>query len=93
LHGQLRIHCVIEKIKGLFVLEVGHFVRRCMDKKALEAAAGTYLRAAAAAVAALYMSGITDPKTLANAFLAGLLGPLAKALNPKDASYGFGAKK
>jgi hypothetical protein len=39
------------------------------------------------------MSGITDPKTLANAFVAGLLGPLAKALNPKDASYGLGAKK
>ena len=55
-----------------------------MDKKALEAAAATYLRAAAAAVAALYMSGITDPKTLLNAFVAGLLGPLAKALNPKD---------
>jgi len=64
-----------------------------MDKKALEAAAATYLRAAAAAVAALYMSGITDPKTLVNAFIAGLLGPLAKALNPKDPAYGFGAKK
>ena len=64
-----------------------------MDKKALEAAAATYLRAAAAAVAALYMSGITDPKTLLNAFVAGLLGPLAKALNPKDLSYGFGKKK
>jgi hypothetical protein len=64
-----------------------------MDKKALQAAAATYLRASIAAVAALYMSGITDPKTLANAFVAGLLGPLAKALNPKDASYGLGAKK
>jgi len=64
-----------------------------MDKKALEEAAATYLRAAAAAVAALYMSGITDPKTLLNAFIAGLLGPLAKALNPKDSSYGLGKKK
>lgn len=64
-----------------------------MDKKALEAAAGTYLRAAGAAVVALYMSGVTDPKTLLNAFIAGLLGPLAKALNPKDPSYGFGKKK
>lgn len=64
-----------------------------MTRKALEAATATYLRAAFAAVAALYMSGITDPKTLLNAFIAGLLGPLAKALNPKDASYGFGATK
>jgi len=39
------------------------------------------------------MSGVTDPKTLLNAFIAGLLGPLAKALNPKDPSYGFGKKK
>ena len=64
-----------------------------MDSKTLQNALGSYLRASAAAVAALYMSGITDPKTLANAFIAGLLGPLAKALNPKDPSYGFGAKK
>jgi hypothetical protein len=64
-----------------------------MNQEQLKAAAATYLRASAAAVAALYMSGITDPKTLVNAFIAGLLGPLAKALNPKDASYGLGAKK
>lgn len=64
-----------------------------MDIKTLQAAFGSYLRASAAAVAALYMSGVTDPKTLANAFIAGLVGPLAKALNPKDASIGIGAKK
>jgi hypothetical protein len=34
----------------------------------------SYLRAAAASAAALYMSGITDPKVLANAFIAGLSG-------------------
>jgi hypothetical protein len=64
-----------------------------MNQEQLKAAAATYLRASAAAVAALYMSGVTDPKTLVNAFIAGLLGPLAKAFNPKDSSYGFGAKK
>ena len=64
-----------------------------MDIKVLQNAFGSYLRAAAAAVAALYMSGITDPKTLLNAFIAGLVGPLAKALNPKDTSIGIGAKK
>jgi hypothetical protein len=64
-----------------------------MDIKVLQNAFGSYIRASAAAVAALYMSGITDPKTLANAFIAGLVGPLAKALNPKDTSIGIGAKK
>ena len=64
-----------------------------MDIKTLQKAFGSYLRASAAAVAALYMSGITDPKTLLNAFIAGLVGPLAKALNPKDTSIGIGASK
>jgi len=64
-----------------------------MDTKQIQAILGSYLRAAASAVAALYMSGITDPKILANAFIAGLVGPLAKAVNPKDKSYGIGASK
>jgi hypothetical protein len=38
------------------------------------------------------MSGISDPKILANAFIAGLLGPAAKFVNPKDPSYGLGKK-
>mgnify|MGYP006276717311 CR=1 FL=1 len=64
-----------------------------MNTAQLQAALASYLRASAASVAALYMSGITDPKTLANAFIAGLVGPLAKVLNPKDSSMGIGAKK
>lgn len=64
-----------------------------MNKAQLQAALGSYIRAAAASVAALYMSGVTDPKTLLNALLAGLVGPLAKAVNPKDKSYGIGASK
>lgn len=64
-----------------------------MNTKVLQSILGTYLRAAAASVAALYMSGISDPKTLLNAFIAGLVGPLAKAVNPKDSSYGIGASK
>ena len=63
-----------------------------MDINVLKAAGATWLRASAAAVAALYMSGISDPKILANAFVAGLLGPAAKFVNPKDPSYGFGKK-
>ena len=52
------------------------------------AAGMSYLRAAVSCAAALYMSGITDPKTLANAFVAGLLGPLMRAMNPSDSTFG-----
>jgi hypothetical protein len=58
----------------------------------LKSAGASWLRASISAVAALYMSGITDPKVLVNAFLAGLLAPAAKFLNPKDAAYGLGKK-
>ena len=64
-----------------------------MDINVLKAAGATWLRASAAACAALYMSGYTDPKTLLNAFIAGIIGPAAKFINPKDPSYGFGSKK
>ena len=57
-------------------------------KEQLMAAGLSYLRHAAACAAALYMSGVTDPKTLANAFLAGLIGPLLRALNSSDKSFG-----
>jgi hypothetical protein len=63
-----------------------------MNKKQLEAAAYSYGRAALASVAALYISGITDPKVLANAFLAGLIGPLIKALQPSEKQFGVGSK-
>jgi hypothetical protein len=56
------------------------------------AAAKSYARASLASVAALYMSGITDPKILANAFIAGLIGPLLKALQPSEKQYGVGSK-
>lgn len=63
-----------------------------MNRKQLEAAAKSYARAAAASVLALYMSGISDPKILANAFIAGFVGPLLKALQPSEKQYGLGAK-
>ena len=58
----------------------------------VKAAALSYFRAAAASVPAIYKSGITDPKVLANAFIAGLIGPILKALDPKDSSIGLGSK-
>jgi hypothetical protein len=57
-------------------------------KDQLMAAGLSYLRHAATCAAALYMSEISDPKTLANAFLVGLLGPLMRALNSSDKTYG-----
>jgi hypothetical protein len=58
----------------------------------LKAIALSYGRAAVAAVAALYMAGVTDPRTLGNAFIAALLGPVLKALDPKAKEFGVGKK-
>ncbi len=57
-------------------------------KEQLIAAGKSYARASLASVAALYMSGISDPKVLANAFIAGLIGPLLKALQPSEGELG-----
>jgi len=38
------------------------------------------------------MSGITDPKVLANAFIAGLVGRLLKAIAPNKTQFGLGNK-
>ncbi len=62
------------------------------NKEKAISAASSYLRAAAAAVIAMYMAGITDPKVLANAFLAALAGPVLKALDPKAPDYGVKSK-
>ena len=63
-----------------------------MKKKAITAALYSYGRAAVASVLALYMSGITDPKVLANALVASLLAPILKGIDPKESQYGLGAK-
>ena len=62
-----------------------------MNKK-LEAILATYLRAAIAAVLALYLSGVTDPKSLLMAGVAAVAGPVLKALDPKETTFGRGAK-
>jgi hypothetical protein len=61
-------------------------------KEQAVAAAKSYLRHAIACAGALYMSGVTDPKLLANAFIAGLIGPLLKALQPSEKQLGVGRK-
>ena len=61
-------------------------------KEQVKAIALSYARAAIASVAALYMAGVSDPRTLANAFIAALLGPVLKALDPKSTQFGINAK-
>ena len=56
----------------------------------LKAAGLSYVRAALASVAALYMSGITDPKILMNALIAGFIAPLLRAIDPNDQSITLG---
>lgn len=64
-----------------------------MDKKQLEAIAMTYLRAAAAAVAALYMADPNRPlKEYLAAGIAAVAGPLLKAVDPKATEFGRGKK-
>ncbi len=52
----------------------------------------SWFRAAAAAAVALYVSGITDPKQLGAAALAGLAGPVLKWLDPSATEFGRGSE-
>ena len=62
------------------------------NKEKAIAMAQSWARASASAVLALYISGITDPKILANAFLAGLAAPALKALQPNEKEFGVNSK-
>ena len=64
-----------------------------MDKKKLEAITMTYLRAGAAAIAALYLADPNRPlKEYLAAGIAAVAGPLLKAIDPKAIEFGRGAK-
>ena len=63
-----------------------------MNKEKIKQIALTYLRSAAAVAAGLYMTGVHDPKTLASAFVAGLVGPILKALDPSAKEFGITKK-
>jgi len=64
-----------------------------MNTQKLVAMATTYARAAVPSVVALYAAGVTDPKTLAYAFMSAFIAPLWKALDPKAKEFGIGSKK
>jgi hypothetical protein len=53
-----------------------------------KALAASWGRSFLAAALALYMAGITDPKTLAMAGLAAVAPVILRWLNPSDASFG-----
>jgi hypothetical protein len=63
-----------------------------MNTNKLKAIVSTYVRAAVAAVIALYLSGVTDVKTLALAGVAAVAGPVLKALDPSASEFGIGSK-
>ena len=50
----------------------------------------SYGRSVLASGLALYMAGVTDPKTLAMAGAAAVAPVILRWLNPKDASFGVG---
>ena len=62
-----------------------------MDKA--KALAASWARSFMAAALALYMAGVTDPKTLAMAGVAAVVPVILRWLNPKDAAFGLAAKK
>lgn len=63
-----------------------------MNAKKIQAIASTYLRAAVAAVIALYLAGETNPKALLAAAVAAVAGPVLKALDPESSEFGIGSK-
>lgn len=63
------------------------------DKAKIEAIVKTYLRAAAAAVAALYLADPNQPvKNYFAAGIAAVAGPVLKALDSKSTEFGRGSK-
>ena len=57
--------------------------------KQLQAVVASYARTAVSAAVAMYMAGHTDAKSIGMAALAAILGPLARAVNPKDGAFGI----
>ncbi len=54
----------------------------------LKALLASYGRSVLGAGLALYMSGVTDPKTLAYSLLAALAPVALRAVNPNDTAFG-----
>lgn len=59
-----------------------------MNTTQLKAVLASYGRSTLGAVLALYMSGVTDPKTLAYSLLAAVAPVALRAINPNDTAFG-----
>jgi hypothetical protein len=59
-----------------------------MNKTQLKALLASYGRSVLGAGLALYMSGVTDLKTLAYSLLAALAPVAIRAINPNDTAFG-----
>lgn len=62
-------------------------------KEQIQAILASYARTAFAAASAMYLAGHTDVKSIAIAALTAVIGPLFRALNSKDESFGIGVAK
>jgi len=60
--------------------------------KEIKETAASWARSFMAAALAMYMAGITDPKTLAMGGVAAIAPVVLRWLNPKDASFGLKGK-
>jgi len=60
-----------------------------MNTEQLKALLSSYGRSVLGAGLALYMSGVTDPKTLAYSLLAALAPVALRAINPNDKAFGI----
>jgi hypothetical protein len=62
--------------------------RNKMNTEQLKAMLASYGRSVLGAGLALYMSGVTDPKTLAYSLLAAVAPVALRAINPSDKAFG-----
>ena len=60
--------------------------------KEAKALAASWARSFVAASLAVYMSGISDPKSIAMAGVAAVVPVIMRWLNPKDAAFGVKGK-
>jgi hypothetical protein len=60
--------------------------------KEIKETAASWSRSFLAAVLAMWMAGITDPKTLAMGGVAAIAPVILRWLNPKDAAFGVKGK-
>lgn len=59
-----------------------------MNTEQMKAMLASYARSVLGAALALYMSGVTDPKTLSYSLLAAVAPVVLRAINPNDKAFG-----